>query len=202
MSSAHHWFLFVRIKESMQMFRVILVWEEALQASGLTSERKLFKFPVWWFFRIPSYLEPLTCLFLSFLQDIRKRDFPFFLESLVCFFPCADARSKSVCLIPLTSNLSFRRKAGQCSEFFQSERKPNRFPVWLPADGHNSLPLYKEAIRSTHPLCAPRSTPTCHFDVMARPRKFHRNFCRPADFRSAPTMSVSSSSYVNQKKWR
>ena len=40
--------------------------------------------------------------------------------------------------------------------------------IWSSADGHRSLPLYKEAIRSIHPLCSPRSTPTCHFDVMAR----------------------------------
>ena len=56
--------------------------------------------------------------------------------------------------------------------------------------------LYEKAMCNIHPLCSQRSTPTCHFDVMARTRKFHRNFCRPADFRSAPTMSVSSYLYV------
>ena len=75
------WFLYVWIRESRRMlnisfikiFRILLVsrisnlsfrrkacwcspsevWKEAPPASGLTSERKLFKFPVWWFFRIP-----------------------------------------------------------------------------------------------------------------------------------------------------
>ena len=129
---------------------------------------------------------------LSFPQDIRKRDFPFFLESLVCFFPCADARSKSACLLPVfyaqESVLMFRvisvwKEAAKASGLLS-----------------DSLPFIRAAIRSIHPLCSPRSTPTWPFDVKPPTRESWKDSCRPASRKLAPTMSVSSYSYVCMKE--
>lgn len=58
-----------------------------------------------------------------------------------------------------------------------------------------SIPSFLQKCRSQNP--SPAIPVELHRPAilmfMARTRKFHRNFCRPADFRSAPTMSVSSS---------
>ena len=93
---------------------------------------------------------------LSFPQDIRKRDFSFF-RKVSFSYPCADARSKSACLLPVfyaqESVLMFRvisvwKEAAKASGLLS-----------------DSLPFIRAAIRSIHPLCSPRSTPTWPFDV-------------------------------------